>query len=76
MVNLPKPSEISMKNFGAGKSEYLLSFLKTLVASLEKVIPSDKAFEISPKRCVTDIRIYNSTVKIKYSDGEEKVITL
>ena len=76
MINLPKPSEISMKNFSGSKSDYILSYLKTLVSALEKVITSGKDLENGAKRCVVDIRKNGSTVKVKYSDGEEKVITL
>ena len=76
MANLPKPSEISMKNFSQGKSEYILFYLKSLVSSLENIIQSKNSDEKMTERYVIDIRCVEGVLKIKYSNGEEKQITL
>ncbi|MBQ9531147.1 MAG: hypothetical protein IJR70_03635 [Eubacterium sp.] len=76
MINLPKPSELTMKNFSKGQSEYILSYLKTLVSALEKMLPSKKSDEKNKGRYVEDIRLKNSVLKVRFSDGEVKELDI
>ncbi len=76
MINLPKPSAISMKNSSNGKADYLFSYLKTLVGAIESAFPSKIGDEEKAQRYVTDIRLNDGTLKVTYSNGEEKQISI
>ena len=76
MINLPKPSELLMKSSSKGQNAYILSYLKTLVSSLEKAIPSSNGDEKESARYVKDIRPVNGNLKVLFSDGESKELSI
>ena len=76
MINLPKPSAILMKNYSEGKSEYLFSYLKTLVSAVENAIPAKLSDDKNSERNVADIKCVNGIIYVIFSNGEEKQIEL
>ena len=76
MINLPKPSPLSMKGSSQEQINYLISYLKMLVPALEKTLSGIKSVQGENDAVIKDISLSNGTLKITYTNGSHKEINL
>jgi len=75
LINLPKPSPLSVKGSADGQIRYIINYLQMLVRELEKLLGSIKDKNGDENgTAVSDISYSNSTLSIIYSDGSVKQI--
>lgn len=76
MINLPKPSVNRIKGTPDEKINYIVSYLTTLVSSIEQLISGTKGKQKDTAISVKDISVVNRKLLVIYSDGSEKKIDL
>lgn len=78
MINLPKPSQLRMSGNAEGQTAYILNYLKTLVAALEKTLGglgvSSSAESKVSTAAITNVAYTKNGIVIVRSDGSEQTI--
>ena len=75
MINLPKPSQLSMKGNTDDRLNYFHNYLTKLVYEIEKALSGIKK-PGKESKTVSDVSIKNNNVIIHYSDGSKKAIEI
>ncbi len=76
MINLPKPSQLRVKGTTDEKINYIITYLTTLVSSIERSLGGVKGKQVQSENSVKDISVANGKLVIIYTDGSEKKINL
>ncbi|MBR2100654.1 MAG: hypothetical protein IJ927_04985 [Eubacterium sp.] len=74
MINLPKPSPLSMKGSPSEQISYIIRYLQLLVSSLEKLLSAGNKSSNDNPLTVSDISFSDGEMKIIYSNGSVKHI--
>lgn len=77
MINLPKPSPLSIKGNTSEQISYIIKYLQRLVAELEKMLGSIKEKKSAENAIwVSDISLSEGMLNVIFSDGSVKQINL
>ena len=77
MINLPKPSPLSIKGSTSEQISYIIKYLQRLVAELEKMLGSIKEKKSAENAIwVSDISLSEGVLNVVFSDGSVKEINL
>jgi len=76
MLNLPKPSPLSMNKSSDEKFSYLTAYLQKLVGELERVLSANKSKADKSAKTVKDISYSNGDLIVVYTDGSGKKIEI
>ena len=75
MINLPKPSQLRMSGEPQEQTAYILNYLKTLVAALEKTLGSlGVSSSVDSTAAITNVAYTKNGIVIVRSDGSEQTI--
>lgn len=75
MINLPKPSQLRMSGNAEEQTAYILNYLKTLVAALEKTLGSLGVTSYSDSTAaITNVAYTKNGIVVVRSDGSEQTI--
>ena len=75
MVNLPKPSRLSLRGSASEQTGYIITYLQQLVSELEKVLGSlNKSVRADMPDAIVDIRYSQNGLLITRSDGSRQEI--
>lgn len=76
MINLPKPSRLTLRGSASEQNEYILTYLQQLVSYLEKVLGSlNKKAKEENSRAIVDMYYSGSALVVIRADGSEQAIT-
>lgn len=76
MINLPKPSQLRTKGTPDDKINYIITYLTTLVSSLERALGGSSTKQEQKDVAVKDVSVANGKLVVIYNDGSEKKINL
>ena len=76
MLNLPKPSPLSMNKSSDEKFSYIINYLQKLVSETERILCAFKNKNDASVKTVKDISYSSGKLIVIYTDGSVKKITL